>query len=102
MRARVGSRVRMNRRDEHRAWLNPHRAAALMQQRTETAIASSDGRAHPADVRLAGDAFRLRGIPVIGVRGGVGGVLPQDRPGHELAVARALEGQRLNGRAPRR
>lgn len=33
-----------------------------------------------ATMRLPGDAFKLRGIPVVGVYGGVGGHIPGTRP----------------------
>lgn len=39
--------------------------------------------AHPNHV-LPGDHRRLRGIPVVGVKGGLGGAIPGSRPGQNL------------------
>lgn len=42
------------------------------------------GSSTVADPRLAGDSWRLRGIPVVGVKGGVGGASPGTKPGTNL------------------
>lgn len=55
----------------------------LRSARTIPAAVSTSSSAI-ADPRLAGDSWRLRGIPVVGVKGGVGGASPGTRPGSNL------------------
>lgn len=59
---------------------------------------------HPNDSRhaLPGDPWKLRGIPVVGVHGGVGGAIPGSKPGHglyRLLYVRGVLEQREGGKS---
>lgn len=62
-----------------------HHAERVAAARAQVRIARETGIApvHPNSPRAAlpGDPMRLRGVPCIGVRGGVGGAIRGTRPG---------------------
>jgi hypothetical protein len=76
---------------------DPYREFALWlhQRNARTSVFADQPDPHPHAARPPGDPFQLRGIPVIGVPGGIGATYPNDRQGHELAVLRAEEAARL-------
>lgn len=41
---------------------------------------ATDAPIQPAGHRTPGDPWKLRGIPVVGVHGGIGGAIPGTRP----------------------
>lgn len=62
-----------------------HRREALIMDKKMTEIALEVGEDLPEAptvprATLSGDAWRLRGIPVVGVPGGIGGAIPGTRP----------------------
>lgn len=66
------------------------RHEAVIQDRRIAAIALEVGADLPEapaapTATIPGDGYRLRGIPVVGVHGGIGGAIVGTRPGSGLA-----------------
>lgn len=65
-------------------WARRHEEARIMDAQI-VEIALEVGAALPPapsapSATIPGDAWRLRGIPVVGVKGGVGGAIPGTKP----------------------
>lgn len=68
---------------EHLAsWLRQRTLNAAAELQVAKVVFESGGQApeHPNSRVLPGDPWLLRGIPVVGVRGGVGGAVPGSLP----------------------
>lgn len=68
--------------DHLASWLRRSSLDARAEQQVARIVmeAGAEAPAHPSAVKLPGDPWALRGIPAVGVRGGVGGAIPGTLP----------------------
>lgn len=66
----------------HQQIMEAFRSAGDVERRVARVVleAGVEAEPHPNGYKLPGDPWALRGIPAVGVRGGVGGAIPGTLP----------------------